>query len=319
MWRDVDPREPEHERPALNRGGRVGTDSVSVETSPDTREVLTRDLDLPRGPRRERFRQHGREYELRGSEVRTLAAAGTFRVVAASDLRDGYRDAASLHRDLLHLREQGLITTTPYVVGHTRTALVTLTARGRDVLDAARRERSAGTAQCFYAGVSKPRELAHDVRIYRAYERAVERLAARGARVRRVVLEEELKRDYQRFLQANNRGRREATGRPDRTADEIAQWAREHQLACHDGHVDLPDLRLEYEERDGRHAVEDVEVTTPHYRGRHAAAKARAGFTCYRAVGARLGGSRGGGASRGGQGRRGRRAFDPRVAEELLS
>ena len=39
--------------------------------------------------------------------------------------------------------------------------------------------------------------------------KAAERLAERGEPVRRVVLEEELKREYQRFLQAENRARRE--------------------------------------------------------------------------------------------------------------
>ena len=75
--------------------------------------------------------------------------------------------------------------------------------------------------------------------------------------------------------------------------------------------MQFPDVRIEYDERDGRRAIEDLEVTTPHYRGAHAAAKGRAGFTCYRAIGARLGG--GSGSSRSGG-----RGFDPRVAEELL-
>jgi hypothetical protein len=76
-------------------------------------------------------------------------------------------------------------------------------------------------------------------------------------------------------------------------------------------HVQFPDLRIEYEERDGRRVIEDVEVTTPHYRGAHAAAKARSGFRCYRAIGARLGGGRG-------SSRSGGRGFDPRLAEEIL-
>jgi hypothetical protein len=57
--------------------------------------------------------------------------------------------------------------------------------------------------------------------------------------------------------------------------------------------------------------VEDLEVLTPHYRGAHAAGKTSSGFTCYRAIGARLGA---GGAS----GRGGGRGFDPHVAEEFL-
>jgi hypothetical protein len=52
-------------------------------------------------------------------------------------------------------------------------------------------------------------------------------------------------------------------------------------------------------------------VVTPHYRGAHAAAKVRSGFTRYRAVGARLGGMRTIGRSG--------RSIDPRLAEELLS
>jgi hypothetical protein len=316
MWREVDPRDLDRDRPTLSRGSRAGTPELSERSSTiDPRETLTRDLNLPRGPSRERVRVREHEYDLRGSEVRTLAAAGTFRVVPAADLREQYRNAGMQDRDLAHLRRQGLIRTTPYVVGRTRTTLVTLTDRGREVLEESRRARSGEPNQAYYVGISKPRELAHDARLYRAYEQAANRLAARGARVRRVVLEEELKRDYQCFLQASNRGRRDATGRPDRAAEEIERWARERHLPYANGHVELPDVRLEYEERDGRRGIEDVEVTTPHYRGAHAAAKAQSGFTCYRGVGARVGGGRLGLA---GGGRRGARGFDPRVAEEFL-
>jgi hypothetical protein len=316
MWREVDPRDHDRDRPTLSRGSRAGTPELSERGSTiDPRETLTRDLNLPRGQSRERVRVRGHEYDLRGTEVRTLAAAGTFRVVPAADLREQYPKAEMQERDLAHLRRQGLIHTTPYVVGRTRTTLVTLTDRGREVLDESRRARGGEPGQAFHAGISKPRELAHDTRLYRAYQQAAERLAERGARVRRVVLEEELKRDYQRFLQTTNRGRHDATGRPDRAAEEIERWARERHLPCVDGHVEFPDVRLEYEERDGRRGVEDVEVTTPHYRGAHAAAKARSGFKCYRSVGARVGGGRLG---MSGGGRRGGRTFDPRVAEEFL-
>jgi DNA-binding MarR family transcriptional regulator len=311
MWRDVDPRSLEHDRPDPSRGSRGASDASDRLASNDPRGALTRDLDLPRGLDRERVRSRGLEYELRGSEVRTLAAAGTFRVVPAADLRDLYDDPGRQRRELTHLRERGLIQTTPYVVGRTRTTLVTLTERGRAVLEDARRERGDAASQGFYAGISRRRELAHDVRLYRTYVHAAERLVSRGARVRRVVLESELKRDYQRFLQRNNRGRPDGSGRPERDVHEIARWAREHQLPCHDGHVEFPDARIEYDERDGRRGIEDIEVVTPHYRGAHAAAKARSGFSCYRSVGARLGGA--------GRTGRGGRGVDPRLAEELLS
>jgi hypothetical protein len=73
--------------------------------------------------------------------------------------------------------------------------------------------------------------------------------------------------------------------------------------------VQFPDVRIEYERPDGRHDVEDVEVTTPHYRGAHAASKAAAGFTRYRARGGRVGGR---------SGRGGGRSSDITLAEEIL-
>ena len=57
-----------------------------------------------------------------------------------------------------------------------------------------------------------------------------ERLEARGARVDRVVLDYELKRDYQRWLHERDRDRSDYDGHPDRTPEEIRDWAIEHDL-----------------------------------------------------------------------------------------
>ena len=43
--------------------------------------------------------------------------------------------------------------------------------------------------QEFYAGVVKPRELAHDAQLHRAYLHAADRLRSRGAVVQRVLLD----------------------------------------------------------------------------------------------------------------------------------
>jgi hypothetical protein len=86
------------------------------------------------------------------------------------------------------------------------------------------------------------------------------------------VLDNELKREYQRFLQASNRRRRDSDGRPDRSAEEIAEWARAHQLPLDNDHVQFPDVRIEYD-IDGRDHTLDLEVMTPHYRGAHALAR----------------------------------------------
>ena len=310
MYRDIDPRPDEPERADLARGWRGGSDDERPSPADESRDVFSRELDLPRGPSRERVRVHSHEYKLRGSEVRTLATAGAMRVVPAEELRRPGEGRSVLQKDLEHLRDRGLVRTMPYVVGRERTTLVTLTEQGRSVLEAARRPREGQAPQTFYAGIAKSRELAHDVRVHQAYREASERLISAGNSVRRVVLDHELKREYQAFLQAPNRGRREGTGRPQRDPVEIARWAQEHQLPMIDDRVQFPDVRIEYEGRDGRPEVHDIEVMTPHYRGAHAASRVSAGFARYRATGARLGGSRG--SSRGG------RARDTRLAEEML-
>lgn len=312
MWRDVDPREPERERSEDGRGRSGGSQPVFEGASDNSQDALSRGLDLPRGPRRERVWLDGRDYRLNGNDVRVLATVGALRVVPANELPGSdVRTPRQTDRMLERLENRGLVRSMPYVVGDTRTRVVTLTDKGRELLEANRsRAATVGGRQAYYAGINKPRELAHDARVHAAYESASERLVERGARIRRVVLEQELKAEYQRFLQRGNRGRSDADGRPDRNQEVIARWAHEHQLHYEDGHVQIPDVRIEYEGRDGRPGIEDVEVVTPHYRGAHAAGKRAAGFSRYRAVGARLGGVSGTG--------RGGRSIDPRAAEELL-
>lgn len=304
MWDSLDPRslDTREREPSGTRGTR----------SLDPRDVFANGLDLPRGLERERVHVHEQEYELRGSEVRTLTTLGAFRVVPLDDLRDERGRSADLwHGDLDRLRTAGLIqVVAPLDRGdRERTTLVALTERGRQVLES-HRTPDHEPRQIFYAGVVKPRELSHDAQLYRAYLRAAERLRAEGARVDRVVLDYELKRDYQRFLQERNRNRPDSDGRPNRTREEKQDWAYAHDLPLLEQRIQFPDFRIEYERPDGRREIEDVEVTTPHYRGAHAAAKARSGFTRFRASGSRVGGrmSRGSGA----------RGPDPHLAEEFL-
>ena len=177
-----------------------------------------------------------------------------------------------------HLRDEGLIRT---VSLDGRERAVTLTARGRRLLDAHRRDVGDARHQAFHAGVSRPRELTHDASLYRAYLRAEERLREQGGEVRRVVLEQDLKTEYQRFLQEHNRGRSDSDGRPDRDPQEVEAWARDHELPYFDESVHFPDFRIEYE-LDGRDAHEDIEVLTEHYRGAHAGSRVRAGVQLLR-------------------------------------
>jgi hypothetical protein len=311
MWDRYDPRSSDdRERGDIgdrSRGNRGGTSDRDRVDERDPRDVFTKDLDLPRGRDRRPVRERDRVYELNGAESRMLATIGAFRVVVERDLRDGCDDTRKAQR---HLEREGLLRTSPL---SSDDRAVVLTDRGRDLIEANRhdqQERFWEPRQSFYAGLRKPRELTHDSKVHRAYLRAEERLRERGGRVDRVVLDYDLKRDYQRFLHERNRGRKNCDGRPDREPEEIARWAREHDLPYEDGHVHFPDARIECEDRDGRSRHEDIEIVTGHYRGAHAGAVARSGFSCYRAIGGMVGGC-------ASTGRRGG-SRHPRLAEELL-
>lgn len=309
MDRDLDPR-PRDESRDRHRSGR-GASTSSDSRRLDPRELVTRDLNLPRGRHRERVLVREHAYELRGSEVRALATVGAFRVVPTDDLREATGQRAHPRTgDLRRLREAGLVRTLPYGTGRDRTTLVVLTPSGRDVLESHRRPTD-GRPQSFYTGLVKPREVPHDSHLYRAYLRSADRLAARGATIRRVVLDYELKREYQQFLQDRNRSRRQPGGDEREWLERVQAWALEHGLPYEDGHVQFPDVRIEYDHPDGRRDREDVEVWTPHYRGAMAAAKATSGFTRYRTGGRGVLGASG--SSRRGGGR------PVRLAEEMLS
>jgi hypothetical protein len=99
--------------------------------------------------------------------------------------------------DLRHLREQGLIETTR-VPGY-RDHAVSLTKDGRSLLES-HRDPDHEHSQTFYAGLGRERKLEHDLQVYRAYEQSKDRLIDRGAHIERVVLDHELKSEYQRWL-----------------------------------------------------------------------------------------------------------------------
>jgi hypothetical protein len=150
----------------------------------------------------------------------------------------------------------------------------------------------------------KPRELAHDVQLYRAYRAEAARIEDAGGRVQRVVLDYELKRDYQQFLNRQDRA-------PDAAFDtDVQHFAQAQDLPVVDGHLELPDLRLEYETADGRLETRDIEVVTEHYSRSQLSGKARAGFVLCRPARVSAFG-RGGTSSRGGT------PIDPQTLEWL--
>ena len=100
-------------------------------------------------------------------------------------------------------------------------------------------------------------------------------IEARGGTIRRVVLDYELKKEvYSKLARERDAGALEYSRRQREIADEQG-------LPVVDGKIALPDLRIEYEGRDGDMARVDLELATEHYRGSNLAEKVRAGFSLY--------------------------------------
>src|SRR5215470_11083962 len=274
-------RSPEIERPDESRT----PDATAHRPLSDARaaSVPIDRLMLRLGRERETVRHRGRTYRLRDSDVHVLATVGTFRVVRADDVQAVRSSRDAWRGELRHLREEGLVDIKTVTINRESTSIAILTREGKSLLEA-HQDRSQGRpAQAFHAGLVKPRELAHDAQLFRLYQAEAARIEADGGRVERVLLDYELKRDYQTFL---NRPNHETTA-----DDDVAAFAEAHGLPIIDGHLELPDLRIEYEAPDGTLQHRDVELVTEHYSRAQLAGKSQAGFSMYRAAGARLGGS----------------------------
>ena len=95
------------------------------------------------------------------------------------------------------------------------------------------------------------------------------------------MLDHELKREYQAFLNRPNK----PSGRS--IDEDRATFADQNSLPIIDHHLELPDLRIEYETPEGLIAYRDVELITEQYSRSQLAGKAAAGFGLYRTAGCR--------------------------------
>jgi hypothetical protein len=241
-----------------------------------------------------------REYDaLTESERSTMRQVGSFRTVLAKDfLAIEYGgERARFERDMAKLIAQKLVETRSVVIAthdrkrqsHTRSLyLIGLTKKGKELLkrfDPEIRQAS----QSLYAGFVKPREIAHDSAIYRMYQAEVAHIEKQGGRVKRVVLDFELKKQAYRPLA---KARAISLEEFNRKRREIAEG---FGLKVVEGKIRLPDLRIEYETARGDAARVDLELATEHYRAEHMAAKRGAGFKIYAESGSfPPGGSHGG-------------------------
>jgi hypothetical protein len=232
--------------------------------------------------------QRGRQArEMIGSRIdsrqqQVLWDAGRFRTLAVSDVaREHYAgDYGKLQHDLKTLARLGFIERHTVSLARRRTlSVITLTKDGKKLLRTSN-NRETLPVQAIYSGVVKPRELAHDAAIYRMYLTEARRIASERGRVQRVMLDYELKkRAYAPLAKARDLP-------PLEYAECQQEIAAENDLPVIEGHIAIPDLRLEYETADGDARHIDLELVTRNYRGAHLRVKAAAGFKMYAAPGA---------------------------------
>src|ERR1700730_5941627 len=243
--RDVAPERTSSNRQTDRSGGSRGQ-GPGTDAQDDARLAPER---VPRmesdrsGEPRKGYEFRGRTYTVRSSEIGTLAELGKFRAVAIEDLGEfryhGEKDR--MRPDVATLSREGLVTEKS--IAHPDTAprrLLTLTKKGHQFL------RSTGTVprnQATHYGFTKPREAHHDADLYRLYHKVVEDIERQGGKNPRVVLDFELKKRVFHDL---------ATLSPEKRSTESKRAvAEKHGLQVVRGKIPLPDLRIEYEGRDG--------------------------------------------------------------------
>jgi hypothetical protein len=216
------------------------------------------------------YRYRNREHSLRESEVRTLIEIGKFRVVPADDLaRLGYSgDRSRMENDIHNLRPQGLIEQRS-IEGHESYSkqVFTLTKGGHKLLA---RQNLIPDRQAIYHGFAKPKEVRHDADLYRLYHQVAEEIEQSGGKVRRVLLDYELKQELYKKLSRID---------PDKNlAYERIRVASEYDLKVVNDKIPVPDLRVEYEDECRNLERLDLEIATRDYRPQGLAEKAKAGF-----------------------------------------
>jgi hypothetical protein len=205
--------------------------------------------------------------------VKAMVELGKFRAIAQEDLTEFFYlgDKGRFRTDLENLVGQGLaeLKSIPHEENGSRT-LLTLTKQGHRLLS---ETQAAAKDQVLFHGFVKHREAHHDADLYRLYQKAAEEIERNGGRNLRVVLDYELKKRVYHDLAKLGKDRNPS---PQRCA-----IAARHSLQLVRGKIPVPDVRIEYETRDGERARIDLELATSHYRGRDLEEKIRAGFAIF--------------------------------------
>lgn len=274
MGRDFSPddeREPLYPR-TENALGRGGSDQADPTHTRGARSQRSTSSDFRNS--RSRAEAPERSYEVNESQAKTMGDVGTFRTIALRDLNrvryaGNEKQALEEVNDLLRQKLLGRSVSQP-----DRAVYLTLTPEGHQFL-LNRIGQGADNDQVFYHGFVKTRETEHDAAIYQLFQKEAGNIIRSGAKVTRVILDFELKKCINRKLAGLSSLPQEEQ------AERKAEVALEHGLTVVNGRIQIPDLRLEYEDQDHNPAKVDLELATGHYRHGSLAAKSSAGFKIY--------------------------------------
>lgn len=263
--------------PEPDARGRTG--GASTTERPRPARHRERDGQAPSDPRsNERLSARAIEkwYALSDRERGTLREIGRFRTIDAEALLK-YRYAgkpAAFRDEIRRLQRQGFLQRRSISVGKNRDTLV-IVALTREAAKLVRQDSQQPQNQAVYAGFVKPAEVPHDAAIYQMYQAEAAGIEAAGGKVRRVVLDYELKKQvYSKLARERDAGALEYAQRQE-------EIARDNSLPIIEGRIILPDLRVEYETPEGDIDHVDLELATEHYHRGHMDVKARAGFKMY--------------------------------------
>lgn len=208
-------------------------------------------------------RRDERERDLSPTQIQTFREVQRFRIIATRDL-EAFRyhgRGGLLEADIRALIRAGLLYKHTAVNYHSRKPekIEVLTEKPQ---------------------LQKPREVFHDAAIYPAYQRAAAKIEREGGRILSVRTDHQLKAEKARLTNRATPGRNPNGPNTDRRKHEIAE---ELHLKVINGRTYLPDLQIQYVDRDGKDRYQNLEVVTDSYRDRDTGPKAAAGFSMTRA------------------------------------
>ena len=260
----------------------MGRFDIREATALDRRPEPGRGLRPGRSPERPGHRRNhdpGREKQDIKERIKAAVAdVSHYRVVAVADIvkeRFGGNPFAA-RKAIDQMKADGLVTecTLQGPKGGKYRVLSPTATGARDAKGQSVSWRMDPQQRVWNSPGSKSRDMAHDVAIYRAARFEQAGIEGRGATVRRVRTDAELKAEINsRSEAARIRGGRAAA---DRARFEAADAL---HLPIRDGKVQYPDAQLEYLEPDGlTRGHVNIEVVSGNYRAADIAAKAAAGF-----------------------------------------